>query len=55
MITQEIYIHCPDCRGRFDVETSDIIEGDILECVLCGAEIEVIQEEPIKIQLLIED
>jgi hypothetical protein len=55
MITTEIYIHCPDCRGRFDVEASDIIEGDILECVLCGAEIEVLQEEPIKIQLLKED
>ncbi len=55
MITQEIYIHCPDCRGRFNVAASDIIEGDMLECVLCGAEIEVLQEDPVKIQLLIED
>ncbi len=55
MSIQEIYIHCPDCRGRFEVEPSDIIEGEILECVLCGAEIEVIQEDPIKIRLLTED
>ena len=55
MSTTEIYIHCPDCRGRFEVEPSDIIEGEVLECVLCGAEVEVIQEDPIKIQLLQEE
>jgi hypothetical protein len=55
MNIQEIYIHCPDCRGRFEVESFDILEGEVLECVLCGAEIEIVQENPVKIQLLQED
>ncbi|MCF7906156.1 hypothetical protein K9L63_03145 [Candidatus Gracilibacteria bacterium] len=52
---KEIYIFCPDCRGKFEVERTDITEGEILECSLCGAEIEVLQEQPIKIRLLSED
>ncbi len=51
----DVTIFCPDCRGRFVVESSDIVEGEVLECSLCGAEIEVVQEEPVKIQLLVEE
>ena len=50
----EIYavqLYCPDCRGRFEVEHSDIIEGEVLECLLCGAEILVKQTNPIRIKL----
>ncbi len=54
-MNEEIYIFCPDCRGKFEVELADIIEGEVLECPLCGAEIEIVQESPIKIQLLRED
>lgn len=54
-MNEEIYIFCPDCRGKFEVERSDIVEGEILECSLCGAEIEVTQEDPIKIRLLTEE
>jgi len=54
-MNEEIYIFCPDCRGKFEVELADIVEGEVLECSLCGAEIEILQENPIKIQLLKED
>lgn len=54
-MNEEIYIFCPDCRGKFEVERTDIVEGEILECSLCGAEIEIIQQDPVKIQLLKED
>jgi len=50
----EIYavqLYCPDCRGRFEVESVDIEEGEVLECSLCGAEILVKQENPIRIKL----
>jgi len=52
---KKIIIFCLDCRGRFDVEQSDIIEGEVLECPLCSAEIEVLQESPIRIKLLSEE
>ena len=54
-MVKKIIIFCPDCRGRFEVEDSDIVEGEILECPLCSAEIEIIQEKPIKIRLLVEE
>jgi uncharacterized Zn finger protein len=54
-MNEEIYIFCPDCRGKFEVERTDIAEGEILECSLCGAEIEILQENPVKIRLLSEE
>ena len=48
----EFIIYCPDCRGKFEVEESDLIEDDILECSLCGAEILVVQNDPIKLKLM---
>lgn len=50
-----VQLYCPDCRGRFEVEGSDIAEGEVLECSLCGAEILVKQENPIRIKLYEEE
>lgn len=49
---KQIIIFCPDCRGKFDVNKSDIVEDDMLECPLCGAELVVLQEDPIKLRLV---
>ena len=46
----EIVIFCPDCRGKFEIQMEELIEEEILECDLCGAEIKVVSnEEPIKL------
>ena len=50
-----ITVYCPDCRGRFDADISDFDEGDVLECSLCMAEVEILQMDPLKIQLFCED
>ena len=52
---EAIIIYCPDCRGKFTVQRSDIIEDDIIECSLCGAELIVEAEEPIKLKLMSRD
>jgi len=52
---QIVVVYCPDCRGKFEVQESDIIEGDVLECELCGAEIQVLCEDPIKLRLYSEE
>ena len=54
-MSKTVIIYCPDCRGKFSVPKSDIIEDDIIECSLCGASIHVLQENPIKLQLLDQD
>ncbi len=50
-----IVIYCPDCLGKFEVNKSDILEGEILECELCGAEIEVMSDNPIQLRLFSDD
>jgi len=49
---EEFIIYCPDCRGKFEVAAEDFTEEEILECDLCGAEIVVVEVDPIKLKLL---
>lgn len=55
MYEDEITIYCNDCRGKFSAYTEDIVEGELIECTLCSAELEVIMEDPIKLRLYSED
>lgn len=55
MNSLNITIFCPECRGRFRVERDEIVEGEIIDCPLCTAEIITLQENPIKIALYNED
>lgn len=50
-----VSMYCPDCRGRFEVERNDIAEDEVIECALCGAEILIVQEDPIKVKLYTEE
>lgn len=54
-MNDEVSIYCPDCRGLFHILVEDIIEGDLLECGLCAAEIEVLSEDPIQLRLYSEE
>lgn len=51
----EVEVYCPDCRGRFEVDIDDIREEEILECSLCGCELEVLQENPLKLRIVSDD
>lgn len=48
----EFIVYCPDCRGKFEVAAEDFTEEEILECDLCGAEIMVVETDPIKLKLM---
>jgi len=54
-MAKRVIIYCPDCRGKFELDIADVIEGDIIECDLCGAEMIVVQEDPVKLKLYSED
>lgn len=41
---------CVECEGQIDVE-DNLLLGEILECPDCGAELEVVSTEPVKIEL----
>ena len=41
---------CPECDGMLDL-AADVLDGEIVPCPDCGAEIEVISLNPIILQL----
>ena len=52
---QDVTIYCPDCRGKLSLDVADIDEGEVFECELCMAEVEIIQMTPLKYQLFSEE
>ena len=40
---------CPTCGA--DVETSSVEQGEILTCIECGTELEVLSLDPVRIAL----
>jgi alpha-aminoadipate carrier protein LysW len=47
-------VSCPDCHEEISVPEETEV-GEILECENCGAEMEVISLEPIKVKLIEEE
>ena len=42
---------CPECEAALDVE-DDVEEGQRLDCPECGAELEVVNTNPLEIDLI---
>ena len=55
MNTQLVIIYCPDCYGKFEVNIDGIEEDDVLECDLCMAEMEIMQTDPFRVRLFVEE
>lgn len=43
--------HCPECEAVIDVE-DDLEEGQTLDCPECGAELEVVNTNPVELDLI---
>jgi lysine biosynthesis protein LysW len=46
-------IKCPDCKTEMNLEGADV--SDIVDCDVCGAEMEVTHMYPAKIKLIEEE
>ncbi len=42
---------CPECEAALDVE-DDVDEGQRLDCPECGAELEVVNTNPLEIRVI---
>ena len=38
---------CPDCGGEINLDY-DVVEGELVECEECGADLEVISSNPLE-------
>lgn len=44
-------MNCPECDATLTLNTAALIEGEIVPCPDCGAELEVISVEPLELAL----
>ena len=42
---------CPECEALMDLEPDEVDEGEIISCPECGAELEVVNTNPIELDL----
>ena len=45
---------CPECGASVDLDY-DVVEGEIITCEECGAELEVISVNPLELELAPEE
>jgi alpha-aminoadipate carrier protein LysW len=45
---------CPECRTAIDVE-EDVEEGQTLDCPECGAELQVVNTDPVELEEVSDD
>ena len=43
-------MNCPECEATLELP-ADLIEGEILPCPDCGAELEVVSTAPVELRL----
>lgn len=44
--------YCPECEATIDVEDGDLEEGQTLDCPECGAELEVVNTNPLELDVV---
>lgn len=47
--------YCPECEAAIDVEEDDVEEGQTLDCPECGAELEVVNTNPLELDVISDD
>jgi alpha-aminoadipate carrier protein LysW len=43
---------CPECEAEIDVGDSDLEEGQTLDCPECGRELEVVNTNPMELDVV---
>jgi len=47
--------HCPECDAKIDLEDDDVEEGQRLDCPECAAELEVVNTNPVELDVVTTD
>jgi alpha-aminoadipate/glutamate carrier protein LysW len=48
-------VRCPKCAVEIDVDEDEVEEGEILNCVECESELEVVQIHPVRVNIISDD
>lgn len=42
-------ILCPECENDLDIEEGELDEGEIVSCIECGSDFEVVGVDPVEL------
>ncbi|HET7213176.1 MAG TPA: hypothetical protein VFL79_06300 [Terriglobia bacterium] len=43
---------CPECDAMIDIDEDRVEEGQTIECPECGAQLEVVNTDPVELDIL---
>ena len=46
---------CPECENDLDLDEDEVEEGDVVSCVECGTNFEVVTAAPIELHVIAEE
>lgn len=49
----KVKVNCPVCENEFDLDTAGLNVGDIVECPVCGATLEMVSTDPLTVEPVI--
>jgi len=44
--------YCPECEAAIEMEDEDVEEGQRMDCPECGAELEVVNTNPLELDVI---
>ena len=47
--------HCPECEAVLDIDMEEVEEGQLVSCPDCGLELEVVNTNPVELDLAGDD
>jgi alpha-aminoadipate carrier protein LysW len=50
-----VMVLCPECESDLDIEEDELDEGEVVSCVECGSDFEVVGVEPLELAKISED
>ena len=46
---------CPECENDLDLDEDEVEEGDVVSCVECGTDFEVVTADPLELAPVSDD
>jgi alpha-aminoadipate carrier protein LysW len=46
---------CPECENDLDLDEDEVEEGDVVSCVECGTNFEVVTADPIELHIIVKE
>jgi alpha-aminoadipate carrier protein LysW len=46
---------CPECEADLDIEAGEVDEGEIVSCLECGTDFEVVTSNPLELKRVAEE